>query len=308
MSASVVEQPRGLDWLVFAVVPLFFSSNLVFGRGIADEVSPFTTAFLRWGGSTLVVLPFLYRDWANVWSSLRRNTGLWLGLGFTNIVICGGIVYWSLRFTTASNATLIYTTSPLFTILFERLFLGRRIATREVIGMMLAFAGVVGIVLRGDFASVTQLSFNAGDLGIVVASMAFAAYTILLRDDCARSMPPLSLFALVAMTGTVLLLPVAGWEVLRGGLVPDTAPAWSKLAGLIVFASLGAFVGFQHAVRVFGASIAGTTMYLMSPASIMMAVIFLHESFEYYHALGIVLVLGGVMLATMRRMRRSSPA
>ena len=34
------------------------------------------------------------------------------------------------------------------------------------------------------------------------------------------------------------------------------------------------------------------------PVSIVMAVVFLGESFETYHALGIVLVTGGVVLAT----------
>lgn len=301
-----MQQPRSLDWLVFALVPLFFSSNLVFGRGISDEVGPFVTAFIRWAGSTLVMLPFLYRDWPLVRASIREHPALWFWLGFTNIVICGGIVYWSLGLTTASNATLIYTTSPLFIILFERVFAGRRVAPRELFGILLAFVGVIIIVLRGNIGSLADLRFNAGDFGIVVASMAFATYSILLRRGEARAMPPMSLFALVALTGSVLLLPLVMWDISQGGLLPQTTSAWSKLAGLIVFASLGAFVGFQHSVRVFGPALAGTAMYLMSPASIVMAVIFLGETFESYHAQGFVLVLGGVMLATLKPVPRPS--
>jgi len=82
--------------------------------------------------------------------------------------------------------------------------------------------------------------------------------------------------------------------------VPDSASDWWKIAGMIAFASLAAFFCFQHVVRVFGPSTAGVTLYLMPPVSIVMAVVFLGETFEPYHALGIVLVLGGVVLASLK--------
>ncbi|HLP69670.1 MAG TPA: EamA family transporter, partial [Rhizobium sp.] len=64
------------------------------------------------------------------------------------------------------------------------------------------------------------------------------------------------------------------------------------------------FYCFQHAVRVFGPAMAGVTLYLMPPTSIIMAVILLGERFETYHAIGIVLVTGGLMLATAPVRRR----
>jgi drug/metabolite transporter (DMT)-like permease len=83
-----------------------------------------------------------------------------------------------------------------------------------------------------------------------------------------------------------------------GGPLPDTLMEFAKLGGIILFASLAAFYCFQHAVQVFGAGIAGMTLYLMPPMSIVMAVVFLGERFESYHAVGIVLVTGGLVLAT----------
>ena len=291
-------QPRPPDWLVFALVPIFFSSNLIFGRGVIGEIGPFITAFIRWGGSTLVMVPVLYLDWPAAWTFVKRHTWLWLWLGFLSIGICGGFVYWALTLTTASNATLIYTTSWLFIILFEWWFAGRRIGGRELAGMVVAFAGVAAIVLRGDFAALTHMNFNVGDLGMLVAAIAFAVYSVLLRQPAARAIRPMSLFGLIAFSGSLLLLPPAVWEFFHGGLLPHTASAWAKISGIILFASLAAFFCFQHTVHIFGPTTAGTTLYMMPPVSIVMAVLFLGETFEYYHALGIVLVLGGVVLAT----------
>jgi len=294
-------QPRSTDWLVFLLVPIFFSSNLIFGRGVIGEVGPFITAFIRWAGSTLIMVPVLYRDWSAAWAFVKTHTWLWLWLGFLSIGICGGFVYWALTLTTASNATLIYTTSSLFIILLEWRFAGRRIGGRELLGMTVAFAGVAAIVLRGDFAALTHMSFNVGDFGMLIAAIAFAIYSILLRRPAAQAIKPMSLFGLIAFSGSLLLLPPAVWELFHGGLLPKTISAWSKISGIILFASLAAFFCFQHTVRIFGPATAGITLYMMPPVSIVMAVIFLGETFEYYHALGIVLVLGGVIVATAKR-------
>ena len=70
------------------------------------------------------MVPILYATWPVARGFVRNHTWLWLWLGFLSIGICGGLVYWALTLTTASNATLIYTTSSLFIILLEWAFCG----------------------------------------------------------------------------------------------------------------------------------------------------------------------------------------
>ena len=295
---STDKTPRLRDWLIFLAVPFFFSSNVIFGRGVIGEVSPFVTAFLRWSLSLLCVAPFIASDWRACARFIRQKTALWLILGILGMGICGGVVYWGLTLTSAANGTLIYTTSSLFIILFQRVLYGRSIRRLEVVGMAIAFAGVAAIVLKGDAGALLHLRFNLGDIAILIAAVSFAVYSLLLRDPAARDMASLSLFGLIAFSGALVLLPPAAIELAHGGMLPHTPLAWAKIGGIILFASIFAFYCFTHTVRVFGASTAGITLYMMPPVSIVMAVVFLGESFETYHALGIVLVTGGVVLAT----------
>ena len=290
--------PRPIDWLLYFLAPVFFSSNLIFGRGITGEIAPFTTALLRWAGSAAIIFPFVYAERKACLAFVRSHTGIWLVLGILGMGICGGFVYWALTLTTASNATLIYTTSSLFIILLQWLLQRRRIRPSELAGMVVAFAGVAVIVLKGDWTALLHLRFNIGDFGILAAAIAFALYSLLLRHPAVQAMPPMPLFGLLALSGTLVLIPPALYEILTGGLLPDTTSDWTKLLGIILFASLAAFYCFQHAVRVFGPAMAGVTLYLMPPLSIIMAVIFLGERFQPYHAVGIVLVMGGLVLAT----------
>jgi drug/metabolite transporter (DMT)-like permease len=300
-ASKLPTDPRLYDWLLFLLAPVFFSSNLIFGRGISGEVGPFATALLRWLGAAILMSPFIWQERQACLDFVRRHTALWLTLGILGMGICGGVVYWALTLTTASNATLIYTTSSLFIILFQWLFQKRAITRLELSGMVIAFAGVVAIVLKGHPEALLHMRFNIGDLAILVAAIAFAAYSLLLRRPSVRAMPPLPLFALLALSGSIVLVPPGLIEIAMGGLLPDTGMEFAKLVGIILFASLAAFYCFQHAVQVFGPGIAGMTLYLMPPMSILMAVVFLDESFEAYHAVGIVLVTGGLILATAPR-------
>ncbi|SMC67787.1 DMT family transporter [Rhizobium sp. RU36D] len=301
MMTDGASRPRPLDWAFYFLAPVFFSSNLIFGRGITGDIAPFTTAFIRWAGSALIILPFVYADRRTAIAFVRDHTLLWLWLGILGMGICGGFVYWALTLTSASNATLIYTTSSLFIILLQWMFQGRPISLRELAGMVIAFAGVAVIVLKGSLAALAALTFNIGDLGILVAAIAFALYSLALRNPAMKEIAPLPLFGLLAISGAVVLLPPALYEVLTGGLLPDSPSDWWKLGGIILFASLAAFYCFQHAVRVFGPAMAGVTLYLMPPISIVMAVVFLGETFHTYHAAGIILVMGGVLLASLPR-------
>ncbi len=298
MPMSPAPSPRLRDWLIFLAVPFFFSSNVIFGRGISGEVSPFTTAFLRWSLSTLFVLPFILGDWRACVTFIRKKTMLWFVLGALGMAVCGGVVYWGLTKTSAANGTLIYTTSSLFIIIFQRIFQARPIRRLELIGMLIAFAGVAEIVLKGDISQLWALNFNIGDLAILSGAIAFAIYSLLLRDPAARDLASLSLFGTIAFSGALVLAPLAGMELFNGGLLPSTPTAWAKIGGIILFASIAAFYCFTHTVRVFGPVTAGITLYMMPPVSIVMAVLFLGETFEPYHAVGIILVTGGVVLAT----------
>ncbi|WP_320201599.1 DMT family transporter [Agrobacterium sp. rho-13.3] len=298
MTSATDPTPRLRDWLLFLAVPFFFSSNVIFGRGVIGDVSPFVTAFLRWFFSALFIAPFIVSDWRACLAFIRAKTALWLVLGVLGMGICGGVVYWGLTMTSAANGTLIYTTSSLFIILFQRILHGRSIGRLELVGMVIAFVGVAAIVLKGDVSQLVHLNFNLGDLAILAASISFAAYSLLLRDPAARKMASLSLFGVIALSGALVLLPPAAIELANGGMLPSSAIAWAKVGGIILFASIAAFSCFTHTVRVFGPATAGITLYMMPPVSIVLAAVFLGESFEHYHAIGIVLVTGGVVLAT----------
>lgn len=287
-----------LAWVVMLLAPLFFSSNLVFGRSAVEEVSPFMLAFLRWLAVALALSPIMIKEVEAVRGVLRGNWPLLLMLAFLGMWLCGGGVYFGLQRTTATNGTLIYTTSPVIILLLEAAFRGRRIGLREAAGSLVALLGVATIVLRGEPAALLSLNFNGGDLIFVAAAVAWAVYSILYRSPDLQRLSNAALLGVLAAMGALLLLPAATVEWAGDAALPASAGAWGGIAGIVVFASLLAFSSFQFGLRRFGASLTGVFMYLMPPYGVLLAVLFLGERLEPFHAAGIALVMGGVILAT----------
>jgi drug/metabolite transporter (DMT)-like permease len=295
---------RFIPLIVMLLTPLFFSSNLIFGRSTIPEVAPFTLAFLRWSAAFLLLSPFLWRARARVRSYVTTYPAHWLLLGFLGMWICGAGVYYALQFTTATNGTLIYTTSPLMIIILERLFFGRPTSWREIAGILVGFLGVAIIVLQGDFAGIAQSSFNWGDLMFIAAALSWAGYSVLLKGHRTAGLPVSALFGIVTLSGALLLAPFALWEFLTGALMPHTWTAWGGIAGIVVFSSLLAFSGYQYGVARLGASTASVFMYLLPPYGVGLAVLVLGEPFQTHHAIGIFTVLTGLVLATAPRRKR----
>lgn len=284
--------------VVMIFTPLFFSTNLVFGRDVVREVAPFTLAFIRWATVGLVLSPFVISDWKAIGAIVRQNRSRIAVLGFLGMFICGAIVYVALTMTTATNATLIYTSSSVIIILMESVFAGRAMKVREALGSAIAFAGVATIVLRGDLSSLLSLQFNPGDLLILLAAFSWAGYSLIYRSGDLARVPNMALFSLVAIAGAVTILPFAAYEVAAGRTIPWTLSAWQGIAGIVVLASLLAFSGFQYGVRNLGPSLTGIFMYMLPPYGVMLAVLLLGEAFQGFHAAGISLVMGGIVMAT----------
>jgi len=296
--SSTQSSPSPLPYLVMLAAPLFFSTNLIFGRYVTGEVTPFLLATIRWAAVAAILSPLLYIHRDTVVPLLRTEWKRLAVLGFLGMGICGGGIYLALKYTTATNGTLIYTTSPVLIILLERLFLGRRSHFREMAGTLLAFLGVAVIVLRGSLETALSLSFNIGDLLVLAGAISWAGYSILYRSEPVRHVGNMPLFALVAIFGALSNLPVALWEVARGDALPTQAHSWAAIAGIVLISSLLAFSTFQYGVRALGASLAGVFMYLLPPYGVALALVFLGEEFHTNHAAGIALVMAGVITAT----------
>ncbi|SNY93317.1 EamA domain-containing membrane protein RarD [Cohaesibacter sp. ES.047] len=292
--------PTTLAYALLAFCPFFMASNIIIGAVAVRTVEPFTLTFLRWGLAFLIILPFAWRAMIKSRETLIRQWRLVLLNSFLLMVPCGAGVYWSLKYTSATNGTLIYTATPVLIIVMEWLFRGRAISTREIIGILFAMCGILCIIFKGSLAVMMDVQFNAGDLLFVVAASGFAIYSVVSKSKALQPVPMVGMFAVVAVVGALMQIPVMAFELVEYGF-PQALDQWLSIGGLALVASVLAFITYQYGILVLGPSTAGMVMYLLPPVGVLLAVVFLGEDFKTFHLFGLVLVMSGIILATFPR-------
>ncbi|MBP7444752.1 MAG: DMT family transporter [Zoogloea sp.] len=290
--------PRVLThpYLLLTLTVLFWSGNMVVGRGLREAVPPMSLAFARWTLALLLTLPFAWPHLKTLRGMTRKQWGVLVVLGVLGVGAYNTLAYVALVHTTATNAALLNSFIPIAIIAISW-FLGHQARLLESIGVGVSFVGVMVIVSRGDPVVLAGLSLNAGDLWMLAAVLSWALYTLGLKWRPA-GLHPMALLATLTMIGLLVLAPLVWVELSSGARLHLTTPALFGVAYTGIFPAFLGYVFYNRAVGEVGASRAGLFIHLMPAFSTVLAMLFLGEAPRAYHFFGIALILTGIWLTT----------
>jgi drug/metabolite transporter (DMT)-like permease len=286
-------------YLLLSLTSLFWAGNAVVGRAVVGIVPPVALSQFRWCAAFLLVLPFAWPHLREELGIVRRHLGLLTLMAFAGITAFNTMLYWSLQYTTAINATLMQSSGPLMIGLWSFVLFRDPLTRRQLAGILISLCGVAAIVSGGDPARLARLTLNIGDLVIIAAIAVYALYSTLLRKR--PGMSPLSFLAVTIGIGALLLTPLTLAEYLTGARsAPLTAGAVAALAYVSLFPSVVAYLCYNRGVQLIGANRSGPFLHLVPLFGALLAIVFLDERLGIHHAIGAVLIVGGVVLASRR--------
>jgi drug/metabolite transporter (DMT)-like permease len=291
---------RRLDhpYLLLALASLFWAGNTVVGRAAVDLVAPATLTFVRWAIAFLVLLPFAWRHAVRDWPAIRRHAVTIALLALIGSAGYNIVAYLALHYTTAINSLLLQSITPLFVALWSFALFRERLTPLQSVGIATSMIGAAVIVCRGDIGVLAHFAFNIGDIMIVVALVFYALYTAVVRVRPA--MHPLSFLAATIAASALWMVVPTGIE-LAFGFVPVITPA--TLAAFVyvgIFPSVLAYFCLNRGIELIGANRAAPFIHLMPVFGSILAILFLGERPQPFHAIGYAMVLTGVALAARR--------
>jgi drug/metabolite transporter (DMT)-like permease len=286
--------------LLIFITPALWAVNALIARIAPGVIEPHLLAMSRW---LLASLLFALGSHREIWAHRRQLMADWhhyLVLGALGMWICGAWVYIGGQTTSAANIGLIYSISPVLIVLASALWLGERFSGRQGLGVMLALAGVLHVVLKGQWDALLQVQFVAGDGWILAATVSWTLYSLLLRKWAS----PLGMgarLALISLAGALVNLPFALWEI-----ADATAPVFTS-EGLVlavvaaVIPGFGAYLAHSFMQHELGAARVSVVLYLSPIYTAAMAWLVLGEGLHGFHFWGLALVLPGIWLVTRAR-------
>lgn len=282
---------------LLGLVMVFWAGNSIVARAVRFDVPPFTLAFVRWAGASLVLAPFAFKPLRRDWLAIRQGWKIILLLGLLGVGAFNALLYSGLQYTTASNALLLQAATPAIVVVLDRLLFGVISPFWQKAGVVASILGVMAIVFQGDVSHVLNLHFGLGD-GVILCSVAvWSLYTVLLR--LRPEMSPVSFVAATFLVGVVSMAPLAAWEWQAGQAIRWGPGVVGALLYVSLLPSLLSYFIFNHATGVVGPARAGQAITLMPLFGAFLSVLLLGESLYAYHFVGMALILVGIALGAL---------
>jgi drug/metabolite transporter (DMT)-like permease len=289
----------GRPYLLLVFTMVMWGGNAVASRLAVSHISPMALTCLRWLAVCLIIAPLLGREAAVHGQALVARWPYIVFMAALGFVAFNALMYAAAHHTPAVNLTILQGAFPVFVLLGGFGWLGIRIRLVQLLGVTVTLVGVAIVATRGELEALATLSFNTGDVWMILACVAYAAYTLLLRQR-----PGVPGFVFVAaMSGSAFLLsmPLLAFEMVTGTIEWPDGIGFAIVLYVALFPTLLSQLFFMRGVELIGAARAGLFVNLVPVFGAILAMGILGEPLRSYHILALVLVLGGIWVAERNR-------
>lgn len=280
------------------IATICWGGNFVIGRAVAGDLPPFTLAFLRWVIAFIFFLPFAWQGFIKNIPVLKKYFIPVLFMSITGVTGFNTLLYVALNHTTAINASLMNTSTPIIIYLLSFIFFKEKLTKNQIIGTIISLFGVVFIISKGSIQTLAELSFNIGDLIVLIAVVCWSIYSLLVKHY-AKKLPGNATFITTIFIGVILLLPFFLYEI----VILEIPIIWNPLTLSTIFytgifASIIAFLAWNTGVIKIGPSRAGIFLNFIPVFATLFAVLFINETLEVFQLIGGIFVILGIFLST----------
>ncbi|MFA6309671.1 MAG: DMT family transporter [Clostridia bacterium] len=280
-----------IGYIYLSVTILLFSTYEVVSKTIVGSVNPFQINFIRFfiGGFIMFSILLVKRDL----KISKNDFFLVVLIGIINVVISMNLLQLSLYVpgAMASVVAVIFSSNPIFVLIFSAIIDKERIKLYKIIGLILGLAGIITV-----FADKFSIGLNGFEspLLVLLSAVFFGLYTVLGRRLSVR-IGSLKMNSYSSITGSLVLLPmilIMGMPVLKF----NYSSIWEVLYLSIAVTGLAYFAYFKG-LSIIEASKGSLVFFVKPVLASIIAIIFIGEKLTIFLFLGIVLIISGILIS-----------
>ncbi|MGQ9484698.1 MAG: DMT family transporter [Desulfosoma sp.] len=287
--------PKAKGYLAALTACVIWGGSFVATKVALLSFTPHGLLVLRFAMACAILVPAFLVFQREV---LRlRDLGLFCLLGFMEPGLYFLCETRGLLYTSASVASLIIGSIPVFVMLLASIFLKEPLHLRTALGTAMTLVGIAFLVHKDLAAASVGPSLLKGNLLMMGAALCASVYTIVSRSLSARYRP-MTLTTIQATFATVFFTLLAFTDESSVVLSPLSASALSSLIFLGVLATLGAFWLYNFSLSVLPASQVAVLINLIPLVTVLSARALLNETLSWAQLVGALLILAGVRVST----------
>ena len=280
---------------------LFWSGNFFTGKIASSyDLTPFKLSFLRWSLAFLLLLPFTFRKITLDFNIYKKNLPYLIITSILGVTIFNSFTYLSLQTSMVINSSIMASITPLLIILFSWLIFKTQTYFMQFFGIILSIIGVLLIISKANLNNLINLDFTIGDLWMLAAVFSWGLYSVLLKK-IDSTLSQLATLEVMIFIGLIFIFPFYFFESLNNSFLPKDSNELLMITYVAIFASITSFFAWNKGVSIVGANKASLFLHLIPVFSSMWAILFLDEIFSFFHLLGTVFIIFGIILSNVNR-------
>ncbi|TWT27164.1 DMT family transporter [Planomicrobium sp. CPCC 101110] len=282
-------------YMILVMVMFIWGMNLPALKYLTVQMGPVTMTSLRifLAGFTVFII---IRVMGIARMPAKKEWAYIAGGSLLNVVIHHSFISIGLALTSGTNASLILGTGPIMTAIFSLLLLKLSPSKWQWLGFVLGVLGVLATILAGG-KGLSDISIGDGYVLLAIISQVLSFVII---TKAAKTLDPRLLTAYMLVFGSIglfvigLFLEPGQWKMF-GGM---NTTFWVLIVASGVLATGVGHMSYNYSVGEVGPPKAAIFMNLNTLFALLGSVIFLGETINQNHLVGLLLVVGGVLFGS----------
>ena len=284
-------------WIFLFLLALIWGSSFILIKKSLIGLSPMQLGSLR-----IIITGFiLFIAGFNSLKNLSKNTIKWIALsGFLGTFFPAFLFAYAETEIDSAIASILNSIVPINTILFGFLVFNIISTKRQIIGVLIGFAGAILLISNGAAINPNQNYWYAF---LVIIATVMYAFNINIIKRHLQNIPPLTIAVgnfIVIIVPAFLVLIYSGFftqQVLQG---PNFSISIFYVFLLSLFGTAIAKVLFNNLVQISTPVFASSVTYIMPIVAVFWGLLD-NEVFSFWQGIATLIILGGVYLANSKR-------
>ncbi|GIU50947.1 DMT family transporter [Shewanella sp. KT0246] len=281
----------GRIWAMLIVLSILWGGSFFFIGVVVNELPPLTIVTLR-VAIAAVTLWLIATILGHKPPKAPRIWLAFLGMGLLNNAIPFVLIVWGQTQIASGLAAILNAATPIFAVIVAGFLLPDERPTRlKLFGVVIGFIGVVVMIgmpaLEGAESILAQLA-------VIGAALSYAFAGVYGRRFRTMAVSPVITAAGQVTASSVVLLPITLMVDGPIDIAGTSMQAWSAIAALAIASTAIAYVLYFKILEIAGATNVLLVTLMVPASAILLGSVFLNESLEAIHFVGMLLIALGL--------------
>ena len=279
------------NWCLLLALSVLWGGSFFFVEVALEDIPPFTLVFLRVSLAAFALLAYLAFRGETI-PLTRPLWGEFLMMGILNNALPFSLIVWGQTQVTASVASILNGTTPIFTVVIAHwLTADERLTINKLLGVIAGFTGIVVMMSPTVDRNLSWESY--GQIAILAAAISYA-FAGVWGKRLNTTSPPVNATGML-LCSSILMLPAI--FILEAPLtINPSVNSWLAVVGIALLSTAMAFILFFKILASAGATNLVLVTFLIPITSILLGMGILDETINRSTFYGMAIIFLGLIL------------